>query len=713
MNYNDFVHPDKEFFPRPLWFWNERPTKARMDEIMDSAERESAYGGFGILSYKATELPYMEDEYLDAYEYALKKAKENGLKLCLYDEWWFPSGSAGGILKQRYPESCARMLVKTECDPTEPAAIPEGTLMAAVAMNMKTKQIVNLRGYIQNGVLNWTTEEENWKILIFNCVLSDWEVVNYLDPEAVMKFIEVTHEVYYARFAEYFGNVIDSSFYDEPQMYAVGGKMWTDDFNDRFVRAYGVSPEELYPALWYDIGENTAAARCMFHELRAQMYAEGFPKVVQEWCTAHGIALTGHVDQEEMINPTGITGDLMKTCKYQDIPGFDEIMTPGRGSRIYKIISSAANNWDKPLVMSECYGAMAEDISIETLYDEAMEQYAKGMNLFVPHAVWSDPAKDKIIFHPELSFRNERYQGKLKPLNEFCARMSQLLQGGRHIADIAVLYPIRGLNASYYFEWGDPYLGGPAPEYYDYQQIGEWLSSAVRKDFTFLHPEVLEKKCVIENGRLLMPNQVNYERFQVLILPGTDTIGVDSLKMAKDFYEQGGTVIATSMLPVHADRPGKDGEVKAIISAMFGEAGGRETCLGECSEEKTCIRNTNEAGGNAWFLPKPSAELLEKVLDTSGIYFDVCLDVKNEQKGLVTYLHKERDGKDLYYFINCGDENVMAEVSLHSMSDLEIWDPHSGTKNALDGVPKTESGRVEFALSIEAHRSVVLISKEA
>lgn len=55
--------------------------------------------------------------------------------------------------------------------------------------------------------------------------------------------------------------------------------------------------------------------------------------------------MTGHVDQEEMINPSGITGNLMKSFKYQDIPGVDEIGFRYRGGKIYKIISSAAYNW--------------------------------------------------------------------------------------------------------------------------------------------------------------------------------------------------------------------------------------------------------------------------------------------------------------------------------------------------------------------------------
>lgn len=704
MDYRNFHVPDKEFYPRPLWFWNDRPTEEAIAVLMDTAEKESAYGGFGILPFDACGLDYMEEEYLAAYGSVLKRAKENGLKICLYDEWWFPSGSAGGLLKKKYPDACAKQLEKTEYDAVGHGeyVIPEGKFMAATAMNQETLEIINLRDCVQNGKIVWDAKGDNWKVLIFTCVLGKWDRVNYLDPDAVRKFIEVTHERYFHYFSEYFGNVIDGSFYDEPQMYSVEGRMWVDNYNERFREKYHFDPDVLYPALWYDIGATTASARSMLFGLRDDLYAEGFPKVIQEWCTAHQISLTGHVDQEEVINPTGITGDLIKSFRYQDIPGFDEICTHGRGRKIYKLISSAAYNWDKKQVMSECFGAMEEDLSIETMYQEAMEQYVKGMNLFVPHAVWLNDRKDKIIFQPELSWRNERYKGTLKPFNEYCARMSTLLQGGRHVADIAVLYPIYGLHAAYYFDWGEPYAGGPAPEEFDYQDIGEWLFADIKKDFTFLHPEALDEKCTIENGKIILNNQCNYEAYKVLILPGTNTMSLQNLQKVKEFYDQGGTVIATSMLPVHSVEPGKDADLQEILRYLFADS----TC-----GNSDCTGKRNDAKGSAWFIPRPDAERLSRVLEQTGISFDVCLTTQEACGELVSYLHKEKDGRDIYYIVNCNTEPIHIKVSLCTLENLEIWDPHDGSKSVLHGIIK-EEGRSSFPLSIGACRSLVLISGE-
>ena len=100
----------KNFGTRPLWFWNALPTEKSITEVMENCAKKDGFAGFGILPYDACTLEYMGEEYLRLYGVVLREAKRLGLKICLYDEWWFPSGSAGGILKKKYPEACAKRL---------------------------------------------------------------------------------------------------------------------------------------------------------------------------------------------------------------------------------------------------------------------------------------------------------------------------------------------------------------------------------------------------------------------------------------------------------------------------------------------------------------------------------------------------------------------------------------------------------------------------
>jgi len=344
--------------------------------------------------------------------------------------------------------------------------------------------------------------------------------------------------------------------------------MWTGRFNEKFKVKYGFDPMPYYPALWYDIGPETQAARNYLFGFRSELYATAFPKVIQEWSKKHGIAATGHQDQEEVVNPVSVAGDLMKCFKHQDIPGVDKIGGNRPAERFYKVISSAAYNWDKALVLSETYGAMG-DISWQTIYHVAMEQYTKGVNQLIPHAVWYDHGK--VTFKPELSWRHDKYADGLQAYNTYMSRLNLMLQNhGRHVADIAVLYPIATLQAGHYLDGAlGHYRGGVAIPEADYVDVGELLATQVGRDYTFLHPEVLDEKCEVEGDTLGLNNPVNHETYKVMILPGHKTIFWSNLKKVKAFYDNGGKVIATGTLPYKSAEFGHDEDVVKTIEALF------------------------------------------------------------------------------------------------------------------------------------------------
>jgi len=615
----DFASAPAAFQTRPLWFWNGTPERRKTSEIMERS-RESGYAGFGILPTHGKP-SFMSPEFLDQYAHAIDEAARLGLTMCLYDELWFPSGAAGGQLAKQHSEALSRRLDLEAHDIEGPAKVerpvPAGDLMAAVAMHAKSFERVNLADHVRDGALAWDAPAGPWKIMFFTCVVDGARgLVDYLDPEAVKKFIGLTYEKYYQRFPGRFGTTIDSAFYDEPTMHWLkGGRAWTPQFNRKFAARHGVDPALFYPALWFDIGPETAAARNILFGFRADLYADGFVKTIAEWCRRHGIALTGHQDQEEVVNPVGLCGDLMKSMRDQDIPGVDQIGTYGRGSRAYKVISSIAYNYDRPLVMTECYGAM-KDLPLANLYREAMDQFAKGINMMVPHAVWYDA--DKKIIPPELSWRTPPYAAELPQYNRYMARLQRMLQGGRHMADLGVLYPIATLQAGYHFDGPlAPYVGGVIPPEADYMTVGERLALNVRRDFTFLHPDVLDAKCTVDGPTLRLNNRVNYEQYQILVIPGSRAIHASNLAKIRDFYEQGGVVLATTRLPECSAEPGKDAVVRETIAAMFavrpGQAdevrmgassawagGGHEPAMAADGDPETRWNSAARAGGNQW-----------------------------------------------------------------------------------------------------------------
>jgi|WetSurMetagenome_2_1015567.scaffolds.fasta_scaffold00210_8 hypothetical protein len=693
-----FKNPSIHFWPRPLWFWNNTVvTGEGIVQQMQALRDQCGYGGFGVIPFGKNFRPeYLSEEYLQVYGIMLKKAKELGMTISLYDECGFPSGSVGAFaegdgkprFQLKYPDQTIERLDKTEEEVTGPLTyekkIPDGKLMGVVAMETTTLYRLDLTNKVSGGLLKWKVPAGKWKVMIFSCVIDGDPISDYLNPEAAHNFTKMVHDVYYNRFKDYFGSVIYGTFFDEPSMFHAQFRMWTELFNEKFEKKYGFSPVVLYPAMWYDIGSGTQSARNYLFGFRAELYAMGFTKEVSDWSVAHGITATGHSAPEEALVPVNSSGDVMKSFKYLEIPGIDKIGGHRPAERFYKLISSSAYNWDKMLIISETYGAMPDyetpgDLNWNQIFSIAMDQYTKGINMLIPHAVWYD--NTKVTYKPELSYRNSLYADSLKVFTQFLARLNVMFQNnGRHVADIAVIYPISTLQGDHYFDdrVGPSNIDGPADpanEFYkeavskiDYIDIANWLTNIAGKDFTFLHPEVLDEKCSITGRKLHLGNKSNWEDYKIVIVPSCKTISISNLEKIADFYDHGGTVIFTTRLPSKSTDPGGDKKVARLINLIFPRG-----------EEQDGIILTNIKGGKACFISQPFGHKLRNILEQTGITFDVGYPLNAD----IQYIHKVVNNHNIFYFANIGSADIQTQVTLQGSIKLEEWDPHTGGNQKL------------------------------
>ena len=666
-----FAAPDMEWRPIPLWFWNNTTvTGPALESQLEKMVTVDGYGGCAILPFGQGFRPdYLSSDYMSLYGRAINKASALGAHMSVYDEYGFPSGSMGAIngsgvttFKNNHPDHTVKRLDKTEFTVRGGISFSRelditGKLMALVAMNTTTKEIVSLRSCLNDeNLLQWDVPGKNrWRVMVFQCVTDGDPNVDYLSPEAVKLFVHDTHEAYYNQFPDAFGTTIVSTFFDEPTMYRAQGRMWTNDFNEKFEERYGFSPELLYPALYYDIGEHTAAARCLLFALHSTLYSEGFMKTIGDWADEHGILATGHQDQEEISNPTSVSGDLMLVGKHLSMPGIDKIGGGRPTENFYKVVSSSANCWDKTFVMSETYGAMG-NIPVEQLYQIAIEQYTKGINHLIPHAVWYDDRN--VTFLPELSWRNSLYNKDLPSFNRFLARLNYMLaRPGRHIADVAMLYPIQTQYAGHYLDGPKGYYeGGVQVPGTDYPEVSRLLTDELGIDFTYLHPEVIDDRCTVADGQLHLNNKVNTEHFKVMVLPGVKAISMSNLKKIEEAWEAGVGIVFTTQTPSQsADLDVSDDEVKAIVDKMT--AG-------------------DEAHRKAVFVASPTAATLSAAIGSLLDEPDVAF-IDGDHP--FNYLHKEVDGHDVYYFGNIDATSATCTIRLrHVPQEAMLLDPHTG-----------------------------------
>ena len=163
--------------------------------------------------------------------------------------------------------------------------------------------------------------------------------------------------------------------------------------------------------------------------------------------------------------PVAITGDMIKVFQHQQVPGIDDIYYPGRSLVSYKIVTSAAFDYDRPECIAETFAAyrtMTPAIALRTILDQA----AMGINMQMDaRRSGIDPAIDPLV-----------------------GRLDYLLRGGRHVADVGVRLPDRGAcrprttspsprPAAGAATPGFTYSveGGVLPPEIDYQEDGELL----------------------------------------------------------------------------------------------------------------------------------------------------------------------------------------------------------------------------------------------
>ena len=59
--------------------------------------------------------------------------------------------------------------------------------------------------------------------------------------------------------------------------------------------------------------------------------------------------------------------------------------------------------------------------------------------------------------------------------------------------------------------------------------------------------------------------------------------------------------------------------------------------------------------------------------------------------GALTYIHKVKYGRDIYFFANSSDKPVDTKVVLRGDKNLAIWNPHTGAAEKAE-TSKSESG---------------------
>jgi hypothetical protein len=65
----------------------------------------------------------------------------------------------------------------------------------------------------------------------------------------------------------------------------------------------------------------------------------------------------------------------------------------------------------------------------------------------------------------------------------------------------------------------------------------------------------------------------------------------------------------------------------------------------------------------------------------------------NEYEGALTYIHKIKDARDIYFFANSSPKAIDTKVVLRGKKALRIWNPHTGAQETADFSQSESNGQ--------------------
>ncbi|MBE6953215.1 MAG: hypothetical protein E7452_06650 [Ruminococcaceae bacterium] len=430
---DEFLHPSAEFSPMPFWFWNDE-----LDETEIAAQmaefRAKGVDGFVIHPRLGLpeSIPYMGERWLTCVRFAVDEAARTGMRVILYDEAMYPSGSCHGEVVRKNPEFTAQGLFLREERMDGETVLTTVTADGAVRFLTTGPTGGTIRG-VHFG------EDDGQP--------GAPPAADLLNPAAVAKFIELTHERYYRALGDTFGKTVIGIFTDEPSLRGRGAKKgalpWTHDFAEELA-ARGVTLEELAYLFTQAELPRAKEVREIYDHLVYDRLRAGYYGQIAAWCRAHEIAFLGH--------PGGSTD--IGLLKEFDIPCQDIVwryVAPGEPSALVgghstmgKCASDSARHAQKRRNGNECFGCCGHiDDPFKFTYED-MKWYldwlfVRGCNLVIPHAFYySVRGERKNERPPEVGTRSE-FWDRYKTVSDYVKRCSAINTDSVNVTDVAIL----------------------------------------------------------------------------------------------------------------------------------------------------------------------------------------------------------------------------------------------------------------------------------
>lgn len=633
----------------------------------------------------------------------LEAAKKHGLRMWIFDEKWWPSGEVGGKVPAQYGSKRIATVSTNLVGPGR-VTLPGcgGAQFIGAVAGKQTKQgvevtsLVDISASVKDGALQWQAPPGDWKVMAFswtNRISGNRYLLDGASPDCVDWYLRTVYQPHYDAFKADFGKTIAGYFYDEPETH---GDWGTDVM--KVLAERGVDWKAALVAWKYRLaGDAQLAAKYQYQDAWAEAWGRTLYGGITKWCEERGVLSIGHFLEHAngYLNQDICAGNMFPLQKYSSMGGldavFDQFVWGKRETRDHpvwqtpKLGSSITHAYGKPqdITMVEIYGARGQDVTYPEMKWWADHMQVSGVNFLIPHSF--NPRAPRDTDCPPYF-----YNGGFEPrwplyrlIADYSSRLNVVLSGGRHVCPVALLY-----------------LGGSAHvgRHLTPEQMSEALQDALY-DCDWIPYEVFERDMRAQDRSL----RLREEAYRILVVPPVDVIPYATMAKVKEFYDQGGVVVAHGFLPMKsADLGHTSKEIMALREAVWGRpTAGLAVC------------QTNAAGGRSYLLPeKPTPEQLQQVL-AGDVGVRPTLEVlEGKTDHWLHVLHRVKAGRDVFFIVNQNHQGEARRFRFRATADgePECWDP---LRNELTALAGTRQGRTfEFELTMEPLESVLLVFQD-
>jgi hypothetical protein len=582
-----FIDPPPDYRSAPLWDWNDRITEEGIDFQMEKF-KEGGLGGVFIHPRPGLLTEYISEDWHRMFDHTVKKGKELGLKVWIYDENSYPSGFAGGHVPAEMPESYNHG-TGMSCEVQE--ILNPDTVRYEVILKKENNQFIDITSAVKEetgkkGVYYLFAKTYGQKAYWYG----NFPYVDLLYNGVTQKFMDITMKGYEQYNKPDFGKSLMGIFTDEPNLEAAMGPnsvfRWTPDLFSEFNKRWGYDLKVNLPSLVDETG-NWKKVRHDYYEVILQMFLDRWAKPWSKYCENNGLKWTGHYWEHGWPIPTeGI--DESSFYIYHQQPGVDmlgnELIGGGDGgqfgnTRAVRELRSAANQGGHIRTLSETYGGAGWEINFSNMKRLVDWEEVLGVNFVNQHlSYFTIKGVRKFDYPPSFSY-HEPWWKSYKSMGDYIGRVSLAMSSGEQINQVLVLQP----NTTAWMFFSRRVKNGKIDSIKNDFKRFVYRLERNHYEYDLGSENVIRTIGSVKNGRLV----VGERAYALVVIPASmANLDKTTFNLLKKFLAQGGKVLSFA-----EDIPYIDGTETTDVSEL------RKTYTGQW----TLAGNTEDPGVKQYF----------------------------------------------------------------------------------------------------------------